>query len=591
MSKISKKSVGVELRKSGANFRVWAPFASSVSVVGSFNNWSETELQNDLDGHWSTNIKGVKAGQEYKFVIRNGKETYYRSDPRALYFPTSAGSSVISNNEFDWGDDSFTSVPLEKQIIYELHVGTFNRPDPALTGTFRDVCEKLDHLAKLGINMIELMPIGSMMMDRGWGYAIDHIFAVESLYGGRRSFMQFVKAAHQRGIGVILDVVYNHFGPDTSMDLWQFDGWHQDDKGGIYFYNDWRAETPWGNTRPDYGRQEVQQYILDNVNNWVLNCRVDGLRVDSVIYIRNVKGYNNAPGTNLPEGWQLLQKINNIAKKINPSIVTIAEDVAENEYIVKDTGEGGAGFTSQWEVGLPYSFREALKSSDPQQVSLAGICGELTRRYNDNVYSRVIFVDSHDSASNNGASRLCEQIAPGRADTPFAKKQSLIAATILLTAPGIPMLLQGQEFLESGSFNDWQGLDWEKTNRFAGILEAYEHLISLRKNANNISAGLTGQGMNLMHVDDSNKVIAYHRWNQGGPKDDVVVVINFANRLHKEYALGFPRDGVWQVRFNSTWNGYGRDLKFQEIFDVKVENGIGNLVIPPSSAIILSQDK
>src|SRR6185437_4472562 len=102
---------------------------------------------------------------------------------------------------------------------------------------------------------------------------------VESLYGGRHGFLQFVKAAHKRGIGIILDVVYNHFGPDTGLDLWQFDGWHADDKGGIYFYTDWRAETPWGYTRPDFGRPEVRQYIWDNVRMWVHECRVDGLRV------------------------------------------------------------------------------------------------------------------------------------------------------------------------------------------------------------------------------------------------------------------------------------------------------------------------
>jgi 1,4-alpha-glucan branching enzyme len=100
---------------------------------------------------------------------------------------------------------------------------------------------------------VELMPICTMANDRGWGYATDYIYSIESLYGGRRQFLEFVKAAHKKGIGVILDVVYNHFGPDGALDLWQFDGWNQDGHGGIYFYNDWRSETPWGATRPDLG--------------------------------------------------------------------------------------------------------------------------------------------------------------------------------------------------------------------------------------------------------------------------------------------------------------------------------------------------
>jgi 1,4-alpha-glucan branching enzyme len=589
MYKKTKKDVGVVLHSSGVSFRVWAPFADSVAVTGSFNNWSESPLENENDGYWAAFVRGAKAGQEYKFVIRSGENEYHRNDPRALHFPTSAGTSVIASTSFDWGDDVFIPPPVEQQVIYELHVGTFNRPDPALTGTFRDVQDKLDYLSQLGVNMIELMPISTMMMDRGWGYAIDYIFAVESLYGGRHGFMEFVRAAHRRGIGVILDVVYNHFGPDKSMDLWQFDGWHKDDKGGIYFYNDWRAETPWGNTRPDFGRPEVQQYIVDNVKMWVHDCRVDGLRVDSTIFIRNVKGYNNDPSTDLPEGWELLQEITSVAKKINPQAITIAEDVADNSYLTKPTTEGGAGFFAQWELGFPGTLREALHSSDPSQINLTGICGELTKRYNDNAFERVVFIDSHDSASN-GAARLCEQLSPGKPTELFARKQSLLAAALTLTAPGVPMLFQGQEIMEGGSFNDWQGIDWEKAERFAGIVEAYKHLIALRRNLHGLSAGLTGQGMNLMHVDEDNKVIAYHRWHMGGPCDDVVVVINFGDRSHQEYTLSFPRNGLWNVRFNSTWHGYDPDFKNIQVPDVVVGNGGGTLVLPAGSAIILSQD-
>lgn len=590
MGNKSKKYVGAIVRRSGTSFRVWAPFAEQVAVIGAFNNWSETPLINEKDGYWQVFIYGAKVGQEYKFVIKNGNQTYIRNDPRALHFTTSPGNSVIANLRFDWEEDNFIAPPIDKQVIYELHVGTFNRPDPAITGTFRDVQDKLDYLAGLGINMIELMPISSMLMDRGWGYAIDYIFAVESLYGGRYGFMQFVKAAHQKGIGVILDVVYNHFGPDSAMDLWQFDGWHKDDKGGIYFYNDWRAKTPWGNTRPDFGRNEVQQYIIDNIKMWMFDCRVDGLRVDSTIFIRNVKGSNNDPANDLAEGWSLLQQINNTARKINPQAITIAEDVADNEYIVKPINEGGAGFGAQWELGFPGSLKEVLKSSDPEQINLAGICSELTRRYNNDAFQRIIYLDSHDSAAN-GSARLVEVLAPGKTDSLFARKQALIAAGILFTAPGIPMLFQGQEFMESGAFNDWQALNWKKSERYIAILEAYRHLINLRKNSSGLTTGLTSKEINLMHVDENNKVIAYHRWLNGGPKDDVIVVVNFANRLHQEYILSFPRNGVWKARFNSTWNGYSQDFKNITVPDVNVETGGGTLVLPPSSIVILSQDE
>lgn len=589
MGSKNKHAVGALVYRSGVSFRVWAPFAQAVSVIGSFNNWAEFPLQSEQDGYWWAYVPGAKPGQEYQYVIRNGEHTYYRNDPRAYHFITSAGNSVIASQHFDWQDDAFTPPPLEQQVVYELHVGTFSRVDPAITGTFREVCDRLDYLAGLGINMIELMPIGSMLMDRGWGYAIDYIFAVESLYGGRYGFMQFVREAHKRGIGVILDVVYNHFGPDTDLDLWCFDGWSQDGKGGIYFYNDWRAETPWGNTRPDFGRSEVRQYILDNVAMWVYDCHIDGLRVDSTIYIRNVKGHNNDPTTDLPEGWYLLQQINDIARKIKPSILTIAEDVADNEYITKPVRDGGAGFTAQWELGLPSALREALWSNNVQQINMAGIIGELGRRFNNDALQRVVFVDSHDSAANGGA-RLNEAIAPGKADGLFARRQSLIAAAILLTTPGIPMLFQGQEFMQGGAFNDWEGMDWQLADRYAGIVTAYKHLVALRKNAGGVSAGLTGQSINLMHVDEDNKVLAYHRWKDSGPRDDVVVIVNFANRMHQEYLLGMPRDGTWKVRFNSTWQGYGADFKNVAVPEVTVKDGGTALVLPPGSVLILSQD-
>lgn len=589
MSGQHKNEVGARVIAGGVSFRVWAPFADAVAVTGSFNDWNETPMQSEHDGYWATTVEGAVAGQEYKFVIHRGDETYWRNDPRALHFTISAGCSVISDATFDWGNDNFTPIPVEKQVIYELHVGTFNRPDAATIGTFQDVSVKLDYLAKLGVNMIELMPIGSMQSDRGWGYAIDYIYAVESLYGGRYGFLQFVKAAHARGIGVILDVVYNHFGPDEKLDLWRFDGWQEDGKGGIYFYNDWRAETPWGNTRPDFGRIEVRQYILDNVRMWLHDCRVDGLRVDSTIFIRNVKGQNDDPDNDLSEGWQLLQDITNVANEVKPGVVTIAEDVGANEYITKPSSDGGAGFSGQWELGFPQALRDALGSNDPAEISLAGICDELTKQYNGDPLQRIVFTDSHDSAAN-GSARLNEIISAGEADGLFARQQYVLAATLLLTAPGVPMLFQGQEFMMYGHFNDWQRLDWSLATKHAGILEAYRRLISLRKNNEGKTAGLTAKNINLFHVDEENKVIAYHRWGEGGPKDDVVVVVNFGNRSLETYELDFPSKGTWRVRFNSTGRHFSSDFSNSEVTDTHVASGSTQIALPPSCALIFSQD-
>jgi 1,4-alpha-glucan branching enzyme len=588
MENSSENAVGAILHDKGVTFRVWAPFAQNVFVSGSYNNWSKALMEKENGGYWHLEVSNALAGQEYKFVIDTGNGELHKNDPRSLQMTTSAGNSVIIDQTFNWENDNFKAPNFNEQVIYELHIGTFNRPDPAESGTFETAMDKLDYLSELGVNMIELMPISAMANDRGWGYATDYIYAVESLYGGRKQFLDFVKTAHKKGIGVILDVVYNHFGPDGALDLWQFDGWSQDGHGGIYFYNDWRSETPWGATRPDFGRLEVRQYIADNVRMWMRDCHLDGLRVDSTIYIRNVKGRNNDPANDLADGWGLLQEISTISREINPRSITIAEDVSGNEYITKPVNDGGAGFSSQWEVNFPRVLRDALDVVDDSNRNLTAICDALSKHYNTDVFQRVVYSDSHDSAANGGA-RLSEEIAPGDATNVFARKRSLLASAVILTAPGIPMLFAGQEFMEAGSFNDWQALEWKNVEKFRGIVQAHQHLISLRKNQYNNTKGLISQNFNVLHLNEGDKVLAYHRWDKGGAGDDVMVVINFANRSYDDYWINFPNNGVWKVRFNSSWNGYSDDFENIGVSEVNVENNSGKLSLGSYSVLLLSQ--
>jgi 1,4-alpha-glucan branching enzyme len=175
----------------------------------------------------------------------------------------------------------------DELVIYELHVGTLNVKTEGQTGTFDSAMEKLPYLRDLGINAVELMPVAEFPGDFSWGYNPAHPFAVESGYGGADGLKRFVKAAHQHGIAVIIDVVYNHLGP-SDLALWQFDGWSENGKGGIYFYNDHRAQAPWGETHPDYGRGEMRRYLRDNALMWLDEYRTDGLRWDMIIYIKNI---------------------------------------------------------------------------------------------------------------------------------------------------------------------------------------------------------------------------------------------------------------------------------------------------------------
>ncbi len=590
MSKTNKKAVGAIAHSDGVDFRVWAPFADTVSVAGSFNNWNPTALLSEDDGYWFAFVAKAVAGQEYKFVIHNGEREIHKNDPRALQVQTNHGNSVLVDTSFEWSDKGFVAPKFNEQVIYELHVGTFNRVDASTIGTFQQVIDKLDYLMDLGINTIELMPISSMAEDRGWGYATDYIYAVETLYGGRRQFLEFVDAAHARGIGVTLDVVYNHFGPDDQLDIWQYDGWSENDKGGIYFYNDWRSNTPWGETRPDFGRPEVRQYILDNVKMWLSDCHLDGLRLDSTIYLRTVKGINDDPSNDLADGWSLMQSINSLAHKINPGALMIAEDASGNDYITKSKTDGGAGFSTQWEVNFPSVLHNVLDAVNDQDRNLSSVVSAISRYYNGDAFQRVIYSDSHDTAGNAGGARLDEEISPGNTSTVYARKRSLIASAIVLTSPGIPMLFQGQEFMEDGNFTDWKVLDWDKAKHFKGIVEAHKHMIALRRNLHGNTKGLTGHGFKVIHQNDEDKVLAYHRFDGGGAGDDVIVICSFANKSHDNYLIDFPNPGNWKVRFNSDWKGYSQDFKDIGKSEVPVDQNTGSIDLGPYAVLILSRD-
>lgn len=587
-----KKNLGAILTGSGVEFRVWAPFAKNVSVVvnDSFNS-TETPLVSENDGHWSMLVKNVEAGQTYKYRIYTPDgRTLDRNDPRALQLTDSdVGMSVIVDPHFDWEETVVTQIPKEKQIIYEMHIGTFNRPDASTSGTFMSAIEKLDYLENLGINMIELMPITSMLASAGWGYAPNYIYAIENAYGGRHGLMEFVKACHKRGIGVIVDVVYNHFYTDKQSDMWQFDGWSENGRGGIYFYNDERGDTPWG-SRPDYGRPEVKQFLLDNVAMWFADYHVDGLRLDATTYMRNTKGAEGGPDTDIADTWTLLQEMTTLAHKINPHSLMVAEDSSGNEYITKPVSEGGTGFDAQWGISFPQGIRAALGL--PNAYAFDGnLADELKKNYNGDAFQKIVFGDSHDTAANNGAVRLNEAATPGNASSVFARQFDLIANAIALTAPGIPMILQGEEFLQEGSFNDWRMLEWDKTTQFAGIVLAHQHLINLRKNTYGNTIGLTGQSVNIFHEDISNHVIAYHRWMNGGPHDDVLIIINCSDQRFTDYKLYVPLPGVWHVRFNSSWKGYSSDFNETSVSSVMTdENSQISIELADFNIVILAQD-
>jgi 1,4-alpha-glucan branching enzyme len=437
----------------GVSFRVWAHHADQVYVAGNFTNpkWNEGKIpmarEGSESGYWSVFVPEAKERDHYKFVIsRKDQPDLWKLDPYCRYVKghvdpddglAPQNNCVIVNPDlFSWDKKQFTMPSWNELVIYELHLGTFH--DNGTTARrFRDVINKLDYLVELGINAIEVMPCTEFETDTSMGYNPSLLFAIEGDYGKEKGVQRFVNEANLRGIAVIFDVVYNHLGPDNLGEcFWRFDGWYDNDYGGIYFYQDDRAQTDFGATRPDFGRPEVRQMLRDNAMMWLHEYHANGLRLDSTVNIRRSRQGD------LSDGWQLMQWIN---KDKYPDNFIIAEDLEDNEWITKKVEDGGAGFNSQWDLGFYDVLRDAIVPMSDESRSMASIQGILNKRYNGDAFQRVIYSESHDEVTERFGlklGRMPEKIWPGNADSWASRKRSTLAAAIVFTAPGVPMLFQ-----------------------------------------------------------------------------------------------------------------------------------------------------
>lgn len=585
--------MGALPQERGVAFRVWAPHATAVHVVGDWNKWKPkaTPLTHEGNGYWFGHAPKAKVGDEYRFSLTTDQGVLSKIDPYARQMTNSIGNGVVYDHAgFDWGDDEPVAPRHNELVIYELHIGSFYREAEDRPGNLDLVMEKFDHLVNLGVNAIQIMPLMEFAGDLSWGYNPSHIFAVESTYGGPEAFKTFVREAHKRGMAVILDVVYNHLGP-SDLDMWRFDGWSENDKGGIYFYNDDRSKTPWGDTRPDYGREEVRRFLHDNAMSWLHDYHLDGLRFDMTPYIRSVNG----SGRDLPEGWDLMRWINTSLREEFPERISIAEDM-QSDPAISQVDNFGAAFHAQWDGAFVHPVREVVIAADDNHRSIEALSRALEVRYNGDAFHRVVYTESHDEVAN-GRARVPYEVNPDDPTGWFAQKRSTLGAAMVMTAPGIPMLFQGQEFLQGEWFRDDVPLDWEQDTEFAGIVRLYRDLIRLRRNVEGTSKGLTGQGLDVLHANDPDNVIAYQRWADGGaepfPDDDVIVVINLANRTLTDYVVGLPAAGPWKLLLNSDAKVYSPDFADTPSGDIDAvgdpydgQPARGSLVIGPYTVLI-----
>jgi maltooligosyltrehalose trehalohydrolase len=423
-------------------FRVWAPLPKRVAVkIGE----TVHELSGPTDrGWWSVTIEDAMPGDDYGFLLDDDPHAY--PDPRSQSQPNGvhALSRIYDPSAFSWHDERWQSPPLSSAILYELHIGTFTQE-----GTFDSAIARLDYLFQLGITHIEIMPVASFPGDRGWGYDGVSLFAVTENYGGADALKRFVDACHARGLSVLLDVVYNHFGPVGNY------------TGKFGPYTTSRHSTPWGDAInfEAAGSDEVRRFFCDNALMWLCDFHFDGLRLDAV------HEFVDRSAIHFME--QLSAEVEAASATHGRRMVLIAESDLNDPRVVTPRAAGGYGMDAQWSDDFHHALFTVLHSERGGYYDDFGSFDQLAKSLTsifvyDGIYSKhrrrchgrpvlglsahrfVGFIQNHDQVGNRATGDRLEQIV--------GIDRAKVAAGIVLTAPFVPMLFQGEEFAASTPF-------------------------------------------------------------------------------------------------------------------------------------------
>lgn len=517
-------------------FAIYAPEKRSVHIAGGFNDWDwhQDPLEQRGGGFWAI-AKQLPPGKcEYQFVI---DETLVICDPYAQEInvpsPRSEPRAVIDvgRSIYQWKNEHWQRPNLRDLIVYELCVGDFS-PE----GTFQGVINRLDHIAELGVNCIEFMPLYESVPRAYWGYEPNYFLAVRKSYGPMEDLLRLIDEAHGRGIGVILDMVLNHTGhhhPFMKMYSWHESPWYGDPIG---------EKNQFGLPTLDFTKPATNSFVRDVQAYWLRVFHIDGFRYD---YLAGLGA--NDEGQGLPY-------LMRTAREIRPEAYLIGECIPEDPDLTRNSGLSGVWHTRS-RIAIecllrerdekPYrwdNFEETIRALDPT-----------TQGYNDSAFM-INYAECHDDI------RLIRSL---RDEIGFpqdiAYRKSAMAATILMTIPGEPMLWQGQEWGEATVREQKPNkIHWELLQTPEGqcLRQQYADMCKLRRER----TSLRGPEICFDLIDPRRRVVVYHR--SLGEADQVVVAANFSRDKHK-VTIKFPQLGHWRNRFTRELLNLSGDLEYE----------------------------
>ncbi len=523
----------------GAVFKVWAPTRVSALVRGEFGapQWGTSNPLTKVGEYFIGRVNGVADRAQYKYFFNNAA---WNTDARARSINASAGSNAHVEDPFRfvWSSDAFRTPDAESLVVYQLHIGTFsgrNDPlgSPAFPGGYRAVADRVQHLVELGVNAVQICPVTEFPGDLSAGYNPQTQWAPEWKYGTPDDFKYMVDRLHSRGIAVIMDIVWNHFTTNDNF-MWNYDG-------SQTYFDSPQVDTPWG-AQADFDKLAVRDYYANSAEYWLEEYRLDGFRMDATGYMDI-----GQPVT----GWQLMQRMNDEIDRRFGDRISVAEQLPNDAAISASTAGGGAGFDAQYHMQFRDALRGALNdaafgnpSMNAVRSALLGSGPTISARRAWNYFQL------HDEAwPSSGGQRFVKNIDTSAPyDDGFAKGRMKLAMGLLLTAPGVPVFLQGDEWLDDTDFGTDAAnrIDWGKKTTYRGIFDYHQRLISLRRTL----APLRASAPVLVYkVDDTNNFIAFRRTAPNG--DPIIVVAYFGNGPLTNVRIGVPELGTWTELANS----------------------------------------